>query len=183
MSIDKLTRMREKIDREREKGPDRPVIGTLEAEYAKRRAATADELAVLMGTRAESVAVFHIFVDGECWISMKGTEPFRLSAGSAIIFSHSPSHELASTPGLAPDPIISLLTYPENAAIPAIRHGGGGSLTRFLCGYLQCNHRFNPLIGALPALIIATPDGTVIERMSSRRARAACSGSAPERSS
>lgn len=97
----------------------------------------ADELAVLMGTRAESVAVFHIFVEGECWISLKGTEPFPLSAGSAIIFSHSPSHELASTPGLEPEPIISLLTYPEGAVIPAIKHGGGGSLTRFFCGYLQ----------------------------------------------
>lgn len=121
----------------------------------------ADELANLMGTRAESVAVFHIFVEGECWISLKGTKPFPLSAGSAIIFSHSPSHELASKPGLDPEPIISLLTYPEGAAIPAIRHGGGGTLTRFFCGYLQCNHRFNPLIGALPALIIATPDNQI----------------------
>lgn len=121
----------------------------------------ADELAVLMQTRAESVAVFHIFVEGECWISLKGTDPFSLSAGSAIIFSHSPSHELASKPGLDPLPIISLLTHPEGAAIPAIRHGGGGPLTRFFCGYLQCNHRFNPLMGALPSLIIATPDDDV----------------------
>jgi len=42
----KLAAFREKIDREREKDPDRPVIDRLETEYGKRRAALAEDLGV-----------------------------------------------------------------------------------------------------------------------------------------
>lgn len=119
---------------------------------------TADELAVLMNTRAECIAVFHIFLEGECWIRWQDLEPFQLSAGSAIIFNRKPSHSLSSGPGVQAESIVPLVAYPEDKNVPEIHHGGGGDVTRFFCGFLQCDHRFNPVFGAMPALIIATPD-------------------------
>lgn len=47
-TLERLAGFRAKIDREREKAPDRPVIGQLEEEYAKRR----DELAASLGISA-----------------------------------------------------------------------------------------------------------------------------------
>jgi len=41
--LEKLAAFREKIDRERDKDPDRPVIDQLETEYAKRRRALAEQ--------------------------------------------------------------------------------------------------------------------------------------------
>lgn len=41
--LERLVSFREKIDREREKDPDRPVIGKLETEYAKRRKRLAEQ--------------------------------------------------------------------------------------------------------------------------------------------
>ena len=131
----------------------------------------ADEIARLMDTRAESVAVFHIFIEGECWISLGDRTAIRLTAGSVIILPQSPSHEMASSPGLESEPLVPLLTHPEGGLIPRINHGGGGDRTKFFCGYLECNYRFNPLIGALPGLIIASPDGNV-----ERHVRSATSG-------
>jgi hypothetical protein len=45
-TLERLASFRSKVDREREKEPDRPVIAQLEVEYAKRRAAVAAELGV-----------------------------------------------------------------------------------------------------------------------------------------
>ena len=118
----------------------------------------ADELARLMSTRAESVALFHILVEGTCWISLEGWEPVPLEAGSVIIFPHSPPHEMSSDPALTPEPVVPLLAFSEEKELPEIKYGGGGAMTRFVCGYLQCDQQFNPLIGALPSMILVTPE-------------------------
>jgi hypothetical protein len=60
----KLAAFREKIDREREKDPDRPVIDHLEAEYVKRR----DALAQARGVSTEEI-------DREVHIEIYGVAP------------------------------------------------------------------------------------------------------------
>lgn len=119
---------------------------------------TPDELAQILQTRAECVAAFHIFVEGECWIGLDGVKPFQLTAGSAIIFSRSPSHRLGSRPDIQPEPLVRLFESVPDKSLPRLVHGGGGSTTRFFCGYLQCDHRFGPLAGSLPELLIAAPN-------------------------
>src|SRR4029453_12542812 len=32
--------------------------------------------------------------------------------------------------------------------------GGGGRQSRFICGYLNCDQRFTPLVGALPTMLL-----------------------------
>lgn len=118
----------------------------------------ADELARLMATRAESVALFHILVEGRAWIGLDGWKPLLLKPGSVILFPHSPSHRMSSAPDLAPEPIVPLLRFSADRQLPEIRHGGTGDITRFVCGYLRCEERFNPLIGALPAMLLVTPE-------------------------
>jgi len=62
----KLATFREKIDREREKDPDRPVIEHLEAEYAKRRQALAEQREVSPGEIDREVHVeIYGFAPGE----------------------------------------------------------------------------------------------------------------------
>lgn len=117
----------------------------------------ADELAQLMATRAESVALFHILVEGQCWFSLKGRQPVLLKAGSVVIFPHSNTHNMSSNPKLTPEPIVPLLSFSGGKSIPEINHGGKGEQTRLICGYLQCDQAFNPLIGTLPSMLLVTP--------------------------
>jgi AraC-like DNA-binding protein len=103
--------------------------------------------------RAESIALFHVLVEGQCWISMEGQAPIRLEARDVIIFPHGDPHVMSSHIGAKPRPINALLPSQPSEEIPQLDYGGGGEATRFVCGYLHCDQRFNPLIGALPTIL------------------------------
>lgn len=41
-----------------------------------------------------------------------------------------------------------------------LKYGGAGKKAQFICGYLLCDQRFNPLLGALPEVIVLSPAET-----------------------
>lgn len=113
----------------------------------------ADQLARALRLRAESIALFHVLVEGQCWFSMEGHAPLRLEAGDVIIFPHGDAHVMSSHIGAKPHPIGDLLPSQSSEKMPQLDYGGGGAATRLVCGYLHCDQRFNPLIGALPSVL------------------------------
>lgn len=122
----------------------------------------ADQLALYLGLPTDCVALFHILVEGECWIALEGHSPVHLSAGDVIIFPRADQHVLGSTLSVRPLPIGTFLPPGPLEGIARIEEGRSGAVTRFVCGYLHCDQRFNPLIGALPALllVVRTDDRT-----------------------
>jgi AraC-like DNA-binding protein len=112
-----------------------------------------DQLARSLRLRAESVALFHVLVEGGCRVSADGHAPVLLEAGDVIIFPHGDAHVMASHAGARPLPIGSLRPSQPSEEIPQVDHGGGGEVSRLVCGYLHCDQRFNPLIGALPTML------------------------------
>jgi AraC family transcriptional regulator, alkane utilization regulator len=112
-----------------------------------------DQLPRALRLRAESIALFHMLVEGQCWISMEGHAPLKLETHDVIIFPHGDSHVMSSPIGARPRPISVLLPSQPSEEIPRLDFGGGGKTTRFVCGFLHCDQRFNPLIGALPTML------------------------------
>jgi AraC-like DNA-binding protein len=112
-----------------------------------------DQLARSLRLRAESIALFHVLVEGRCWVSMEGHAPLEMEAMDVIIFPHGDAHVMSSHLNRRPQPIGTLLPTQISEEIPKLEHGGGGEATRFVCGYLHCDQRFNPLIGSLPTLL------------------------------
>jgi AraC-like DNA-binding protein len=112
-----------------------------------------DQLARSLRLRAESIALFHVVVEGQCFISVDGHAPVRMEARDVIIFPHGDAHVMSSHIGARPRPIGALLPSQPSEEIPQLDYGGGGEATRFVCGYLHCDQRFNPLIGALPTML------------------------------
>lgn len=112
-----------------------------------------DDLVRYLRLRAESIALFHVLVEGEGWISIEGHAPLRMEAHDVVIFPHGDPHVMCSHLGAKPHPIGSLLPTQHSEEILRLDHGGGGATTRFVCGYLHCDQRFNPLIGALPPML------------------------------
>ncbi|WP_114751621.1 AraC family transcriptional regulator [Pleomorphovibrio marinus] len=118
---------------------------------------SASQLGKLMNTRAECITLFHILVEGKCWMVPENQEPFRIDGGSLVIFPHSPEHVMCSDRNLTPVPVSSLLPFSEGVGVPKLQFGNHGEKARLICGYLQCDQRFNPLIGALPEVLVISP--------------------------
>ena len=85
----------------------------------------ADQLARSLKLRAESIALFHVLVEGQCWITMEGQAPFRMEARDVIIFPHGDPHVMSSHRGAKPQPIGALLPSQPSEAIPQLDYGGG----------------------------------------------------------
>jgi AraC-like DNA-binding protein len=109
--------------------------------------------------QAEHVILFHIVLDGACWIAVAGSDDFvQLVAGDVIILPKGDATVIASGPRMRPDaPDLSVYDPPMNRALPLVfRQGGGGDMScRLVCGFLGCDARpFNPMLEALPQIVI-----------------------------
>lgn len=123
-----------------------------------------DELARHMQTKTGCVMLFHIVTEGRCWIKMEHRPPFVLEKGSVIIFPHSCSHIMCSKVQLNPVPVMRLLHFEDIKGLPNVNYGGGGMRMSLICGYLKCDQRFNPLIGALPEVLLLLPQNENMSR-------------------
>ena len=112
------------------------------------------ELARYLGLPTDCVALFHVLVEGDCWVSLEGYGSARLQAGDVIIFPRADQHMLGSALSLRPQPMATLMPPGPLEGIAQIEAGRAGHATRFVCGFLHCDQRFNPLLGALPGLLL-----------------------------
>jgi AraC-like DNA-binding protein len=116
---------------------------------------------------AEHVVFFHFLTQGTAKIRLaEGGEALDVRAGDLVLFPHDDLQLMGSDLHLAPIESSSLTpeamsTDPE---FIQLRHGGGGALTRFVCGYLACTRSVcRPLLEALPRLArIPMGDGEAV---------------------
>ena len=117
----------------------------------------ADELRSHLGSSSECLTLFHIVERGQCWITVKGHASFLLRQGDAVVFPHGGSHVMSSnqeprTSDIQSIPIDFLLESSKNG-VTFMPFGGRGENSRIVCGYLQCDQKFNPLVGSLPTVL------------------------------
>jgi AraC-like DNA-binding protein len=120
------------------------------------------EFKKLVMPRAQHVINYHVVANGVCWAQLLDStdEPVRLTAGSIIVFPQGQPHVLSSEPGLrAPfDPAIFDAPQPEGLEpLMLSRNGDGPQTVRLICGFLGCDVLpFNPLLDALPSMLVIT---------------------------
>jgi len=113
----------------------------------------ADSVAQLLEPGAERVVIFHLIVDGECFVTMGSEEPQKLVAGDVIVFPQGHAHLMCSQPGLTAAPGKRLETVLARRPRKLV-FGGGGAATKLVCGYLACDDRLAKLLLAgLPSLV------------------------------
>jgi AraC-like DNA-binding protein len=114
-----------------------------------------EQVAVMLRLGTRRVVPFHLIIKGACEARIPGLNPVSLAAGDVVVFPLDASHVMASvgTRGAA-TPIAPLLPPPPYDRIRPMRHGGGGSVTEVICGFLHYDDsRFNPLMTSLPKVI------------------------------
>jgi AraC-like DNA-binding protein len=102
---------------------------------------------------AGRIVIFHLITEGECYVELGDEAPLRLTAGDAVLFPQGDAHRMASQPGLAPASgarlEVVLARRPRQLA-----YGGGGPVTRLVCGYLACDARLaGMLLAGLAPLV------------------------------
>jgi AraC family transcriptional regulator, alkane utilization regulator len=119
---------------------------------------------------AEHVIFFHFVTDGGCKVRLTdGTEVLDVSAGDLILIAQDDRHLLGSDMLLTPleaDSMVDLNAGTESDFVQ-LRHGGGGAVTRFVCGFLACSRSVcRPLLDALPRVLrIPIGDGAASQQL------------------
>jgi AraC-like DNA-binding protein len=110
---------------------------------------------------ADHVVFFHFLVEGRCKVRLVEddgvvAQSLDVSAGDVILLPRDDRYLMGSDLHVAPMDT-DHLDAAAAAAEPEFiqwRHGGGGTPTRFVCGYLGCNGAVSrPLIAALPRML------------------------------
>ena len=113
----------------------------------------ADTVAPLLEPGAERVVIFHLITEGECHVELAGQAPVRLVAGDAIVFPQGDAHRMCSQPGLPPA-VGGRLDAVLARRPRRLSYGGGGAVTKLVCGYLACDARLAEiLLAGLPTLV------------------------------
>jgi AraC-like DNA-binding protein len=132
-----------------------------------------DALASAVMPEAECVVLFHILVEGECEVACQAHSATVMQSGDVIVFPRGDQHTMRSHAAAPPTPLSSIFSPGTHDEPPQLSYGGGGRTSRFVCGYLNCDQRFSPLVEALPTMLLvrSRDDYSSIEAVDARGSR------------
>ena len=113
-----------------------------------------DRLASAVMPDAECVVLFHILVDGECEVVCQAHAATAMQSGDVIVFPRGDQHTMRSHAAATSAPLASIFSPGTHDEPPQLSYGGDGRTSRFVCGYLNCDQRFSPLVEALPTMLL-----------------------------
>jgi len=122
-------------------------------------------LASAVMPEAECIVLFHILVDGECEVLCEHHPTMTMESGDVVVFLRGDQHTMRSHVSATATPLTSIFSPGRYDEPPQLSYGGGGKTSRFVCGYLNCDQRFAPLVDGLPTMLLvrARDDYTAIE--------------------
>lgn len=101
------------------------------------------------------VIIFHLLTEGRGYARLEGDgPPVPLCAGDIVIFPHGDPHILGNGPPVTPMDNSGELERVLSLGLKVTRMGGGGELTKFICGYMACEPQLSHVfLGGLPPLM------------------------------
>ena len=117
-----------------------------------------DQLLEQHAPHAREMLPFHLVTRGPIWFEVAGAEPMVLNDGDIIVMPHGASHSLMDRPGSPPIPV-GELQHAFSGPLPTLQWGGDGPESEALCGFFHTSSQlFNPLIDALPSVLVIPHD-------------------------
>lgn len=115
------------------------------------------------------VFFFHFVVEGSCQLRLSDSvDVIEATAGDFILFSQAERHLVGSDLRVLPIESSSVEdAVLTDAGVLELRYGGGGKVTRFVCGYIACSRSMNRILfDALPRIVrIPVGDGPTAEML------------------
>lgn len=115
----------------------------------------ATEIAHMLLPAARQLLLFHLVTEGRCWIEIDGCDRLWLETGDIVALPYGDVHTMGGGSPAEPTAMADLFAAaPTDEGWAVIVHGGGGTTTRLICGFLHCDELlFNPLCKGLPSLL------------------------------
>ena len=107
------------------------------------------------------IIIFHLLTEGRGYAHVEGDDRLvSLEAGDIIIVPHGDAHLLGNGPSVTAVDRTQVLRQYLSQGLKVARMGGGGELTKFVCGYLSCDPELSRgfLAGLPPILKISIRD-------------------------
>src|SRR5262247_3984077 len=89
--------------------------------------------------RGGHVIFYHLLTEGACVAGLEDGQQVAVSAGEVVIFPHGDAHIMSNKPGGDTVDYEDYLHRILGQGLTSARLGGGGEVTRFVCGYMSCD--------------------------------------------
>ena len=132
------------------------------------RSSESAAIAACLSLHAGHLIIFHFLTEGRAYAKLEDGTREELTAGDIVVFPHGDAHFLGNGPPAKP--VDSFKTFGPNLTegVKVARFGGGGELTRFVCGFLACEPRMSQVfLAGLPSIlkvhVVNEPSGQWLE--------------------
>ena len=108
------------------------------------------------------ISVFHYVVSGRCNIETSGAHRRELVPGDLVLLPFAAEHKLwrGATEFV---PASSIVHQDAKEGVWSFTHGGGGSETRIVCGFIEsAEMMFAPMFRSLPEMLVDRADGDTV---------------------
>ena len=100
------------------------------------------------------VIIYHLLTEGQGYAGLEHGGRIPLTAGDIVIFPHGDSHIIGNGARVEPVDQERELHRIFTQGLKLARGGGGGQVTRFVCGYMACDPQLSRVfLAGLPAIL------------------------------
>ena len=112
-------------------------------------------LASYLSPEAGHLILYHFLTEGRAYVRLPDGGREELAAGDIVVFPHGDAHLLGN--GSPQKPVDAVQRFAKNLSegLKLASFGGGGEITRFVCGYMICDPRLSEVfLAGLPKVLI-----------------------------
>src|SRR4029077_9808294 len=128
--------------------------GEFSAPWCLRSSPAAAMVPYVSASPGHRLIIYHFLTEGRAYSRLPNGPRVELTAGDIVVFPHGEEHVLGN--GSPEKPVDSLKTFGRNLSqgLKLARMGGGGEITRFVCGYMACDPRLSEVfLSGLPHIV------------------------------
>jgi AraC-like DNA-binding protein len=111
-------------------------------------------IAPYLSPEAGHLIIYHFLTEGRAYARLPEGRREELTAGDIVVLPHGDAHVMGN--GSPEKPVDSLQMFAKNLTqgLKLARFGGGGEITRFVCGFMACEPRLSEVfLAGLPKML------------------------------
>jgi len=113
------------------------------------------KVAPYLSPHSRHVIIYHLLTEGHGYAQVEGDDrPLPLAAGDIVIFPNGDPHTMRNGPPVKPVDNAQELQRVLAQGLKLSRMGGGGEITKFICGYMTCDPQLSRIfLAGLPPVL------------------------------